>query len=403
MEKALLCAYVRTPIGRYGGALSTVRTDDLAAHALRALLERVPELRPELIDDVIYGCANQSGEDNRNVARMAALLAGFPVSVAGVTVNRLCGSGMEALWRAAQAVASGQAQCVVAGGVEGMSRAPYVVGKSTSAFGRAQQMFDTTMGWRFVNRTMDKLYGTDTMPKTADNVAAEFDVSRADQDAFALRSHQKATAARDRLAREISPVAVAQRKGDDIMVVADEHPRADSTLATLARLKPLFDGGSVSAGNASGLNDGACALLVASEEFARLHRLPVLAEILGGAVAGLEPRIMGVGPLYATRKLLDRLQLSIKDFDIIELNEAFASQSLAVLRQLDIADDDERVNPLGGAIALGHPLGMSGARLCGSAAIQLGDINSGKGLALATMCIGVGQGIALALKSPPAP
>ena len=402
MEKALLCAYVRTPIGRYGGALSSVRTDDLAAHALRALLERVPELRPELIDDVILGCANQSGEDNRNVARMAALLAGFPVSVAGVTVNRLCGSGMEALWRAAQAVASGQAQCVVAGGVEGMSRAPYVVGKSAGAFGRTQQMFDTTMGWRFVNRKMDELYGTDTMPKTADNVAAEFDVSRADQDVFALRSHQKATAAHDRLAREITPVAVAQRKGADIIVEADEHPRADSTLAALARLKPLFDGGSVSAGNASGLNDGACALIVASDEFARHHRLPVLAEILGGAVAGLEPRIMGVGPLYATRKLLDRLQLASKDFDIIELNEAFASQSLAVLRQLDIADDDGRVNPLGGAIALGHPLGMSGARLCGSAAIQLGDVDGGKGLALATMCIGVGQGIAMALKSPSA-
>ena len=400
MSKAVICASVRTPIGRYGGALSGVRTDDLLAHALRGLRERMPQLRLEEIDDIIIGCANQSGEDNRNVARMGSLLADYPTSVAAITVNRLCGSGMEAIWRAQQAIASGQASCIVAGGVEGMSRAPYVLGKSPSAFGRGQEIFDTTMGWRFVNKRMDQLYGTDTMPKTADNVAAQFNISREDQDAFALRSQQKAAARKDDLAKEIVPVSIPQRRGDDIIVDCDEHPRADTTIERLAKLRPLFEGGSVTAGNASGINDGAAALVVASESYAQERELPIMAHILGGAVAGVEPRIMGIGPVHASRKLLKMLDKDIGDFAFIELNEAFASQSLAVLRELGLADDDERVNPQGGAIALGHPLGVSGARITTSLAMQLGAAGSSARLGLATMCIGVGQGIAIAIERP---
>jgi 3-oxoadipyl-CoA thiolase len=398
MTEAFICDAVRTPIGRYGGVLAGVRTDDLAAVPLSALMKRHPAVDWGAVDDVVLGCANQAGEDNRNLARMAALLAGLPVSVPGVTVNRLCGSGLDAVAIAARMIRSGEAELVLAGGAESMSRAPYVLSKPDAAFTRGQQMFDTTIGWRFVNPLMKQQYGIDSMPETGENVAAEFAISRADQDAFALRSQQRALRAQadGTLAQEIVPVVIPSRKGDPVVVERDEHPR-ETSLEALARLPtPFRAGGTVTAGNASGVNDGACALIVASERAAAKHGLTPRARIVGGAVAGVEPRVMGVGPAPATRKLLARLGLVIGDFDVIELNEAFASQSLAVLRQLGLPDDAAQVNPNGGAIALGHPLGMSGARLATAATWQLG--RSGGRLALCTMCIGVGQGIALALE-----
>jgi 3-oxoadipyl-CoA thiolase len=398
MTDALICDPIRTPIGRYGGVLSGVRTDDLAAIPIRALVERNPGVRWAALDDVIYGCANQAGEDNRNVARMAALLAGLPVEVPGVTLNRLCGSGLDAVATAARMIRSGEAELVIAGGVESMSRAPYVLSKADGAFGRNQQMFDTTIGWRFVNPLLKEQYGVDSMPETGENVAAEFAVSRADQDAFALRSQQRALAAHadGLLAQEIVPVTLPARKGDPVVVARDEHPR-ETSLEALARLPtPFRAGGTVTAGNASGVNDGACALLVASERAARQHSLTPIARVAGAAVAGVAPRIMGLGPAPASRKLLDRLCLGIDRMDVIELNEAFASQALAVLRMLGVADDAPHVNPNGGAIALGHPLGASGARLATTAARQLA--RTGGRYALCTMCIGVGQGIALVLE-----
>ncbi len=398
MTEAFICDAVRTPIGRYGGVLAGVRTDDLAAVPLSALMKRHPAVDWGAVDDVVLGCANQAGEDNRNLARMAALLAGLPVSVPGVTVNRLCGSGLDAVAIAARMIRSGEAELVLAGGAESMSRAPYVLSKPDAAFTRGQQMFDTTIGWRFVNPLMKQQYGIDSMPETGENVAAEFAISRADQDAFALRSQQRALRAQadGTLAQEIVPVVIPSKKGDPVVVERDEHPR-ETSLEALARLPtPFRAGGTVTAGNASGVNDGACALIVASERAAAKHGLTPRARIVGGAVAGVEPRVMGVGPAPATRKLLARLGLVIGDFDVIELNEAFASQSLAVLRQLGLPDDAAQVNPNGGAIALGHPLGMSGARLATAATWQLG--RSGGRRALCTMCIGVGQGIALALE-----
>jgi len=392
-----ICDYVRTPFGRYGGALAAVRADDLAAVPIAALIARAPGLDPAAIDDVVYGCANQAGEDNRNVARMAVLLAGLPENVPGQTVNRLCGSGLDAVILAARAIRSGDAELMIAGGVESMSRAPFVMGKAESAFSRSAELFDTTIGWRFVNPLMRQQYGVDSMPETAENVAAEFNVSRADQDAMALRSQQRAAAAQanGRLAREIVPVTIPQRKGAPLVVDADEHPRATS-LETLAALPaPFRSGGTVTAGNASGVNDGAAALLIASEAAVRQHGLTPIARILAGAHAGVPPRIMGIGPAPATRKLCALTGLSPQDFDVIELNEAFAAQGLAVLRLLELADDAEHVNPNGGAIALGHPLGASGARLAGTAALEL-KARGGRH-ALATMCIGVGQGVALAL------
>jgi len=399
MTNAFICDYIRTPIGRFGGSLSSVRADDLGAVPLRALVERNPNVDWDAVDDVVYGCANQAGEDNRNVARMALLLAGMPEQIPGSTVNRLCGSGMDALTIAARAIKAGEAELMIAGGVESMSRAPFVIPKADTAFSRNAEIHDTTIGWRFVNPLMMKQYAVDSMPETGENVAEEFSVSRADQDAFAVRSQNKAVAAQDngRLAKEIVPVTIPQRKGEPIVVARDEHPRAGTTVEALGKLAtPFRHGGTVTAGNASGVNDGAAALLVASEAAVRKHGLTPIARVLGGAAAGVAPRIMGIGPAPATRKLCARLGISVSDFDIIELNEAFASQSIAVLRELGIAEDAEQVNPNGGAIALGHPLGMSGARISGTAALEL--VARGGKLALATMCIGVGQGIAIALE-----
>jgi len=398
MTEAYICDYVRTPIGRYAGALSSVRADDLAAIPIRALIDRNPNVDWSELDDVILGCANQAGEDNRNLARMAGLLAGLPDSSGGVTLNRLCGSGLDAVAVAARTIRSGESGLIIAGGSESMSRAPFVMAKATSAFDRNAEMYDTTIGWRFVNPKMKDAYGDDTMPSTGENVAQDFQISREDQDAFAFRSQDKAAAAQanGRLAAEIVPVSVPQRKGDPIVVEKDEHPRA-TTLEALAKLKPIVrPDGTVTAGNASGVNDGAAAIIIASEEAAKRNGLTLRARVLGAAVAGVPPRIMGIGPAPASAKLMQRLGLKITDFDVIELNEAFAAQGLAVLRQLGVADDDRRVNPNGGAIALGHPLGMSGARLALTATEELQ--RSGGKLGLATMCIGVGQGIALALE-----
>ena len=398
MNQAFICAAVRTPIGRYGGQLAAVRPDDLAAIVLAHLVRAHPGVDWAALDDVVMGCANQAGEDNRNVARMAALLAGLPVDVPGVTVNRLCGSGMDAVATAARAIAAGEADLVLAGGVESMSRAPFVMGKATEAFQRTAEVFDTTIGWRFVNRLMRERYGTDAMPETAENLAAEHGISRADQDAFALRSQEKAAAAiaDGRMAAEIVPVDVPQRKGDPVRVERDEHPRATSP-DKLAALRPIVrPDGTVTAGNASGVNDGAAALLLASEKAAARHGLTPLARVVGAAAAGVPPRVMGIGPVPATRRLLERTGLALDAMDIIEANEAFAAQALACTRALGLADDDPRVNPQGGAIALGHPLGMSGARLVATAAHQLA--RTGGRLALCTMCIGVGQGISMILE-----
>ena len=398
MTQAYICDAIRTPIGRYGGALAHVRADDLAAIPIRALIERNPGVDWAELDDVILGCANQAGEDNRNLARMAALLAGLPDSSGGVTLNRLCGSGLDAVAMAARAIRGGDADLIIAGGSESMSRAPFVMPKAQSAFDRNAEIYDTTIGWRFVNPKMRDAYGDDTMPSTAENVADEFHVSREDQDAFALRSQQKTAAAQGngRLAAEIVAVEIPQRKGDPLVVDKDEHPRLTS-LDKLAALKPIVHkDGSVTAGNASGVNDGAAAIIIASEEAAKRNGLTPRARVLGAAVAGVPPRIMGIGPAPASEKLLKRLGIAIGDLDVIELNEAFAAQALAVLRQLGLADDAPHVNPNGGAIALGHPLGMSGARLALTATEELQ--RTGGKLALATMCIGVGQGIALALE-----
>ena len=393
-----ICDAVRTPIGRFGGALAAVRADDLAAIPLKALLERNPELDPAAIDEVFMGCANQAGEDNRNVARMAALLAGLPDSVPGVTLNRLCASGMDAVGTAFRAIASGELELVIAGGVESMSRAPYVMGKADTAFGRGQKIEDTTIGWRFINPLMKAQYGVDAMPQTADNVADDWHVNRADQDAFALRSQQRTAAAQQAgfFAEEIVPVVIKTRKGETV-VDTDEHPRADTTAEALARLKPVNDEGkTVTAGNASGVNDGAAAMILASAEAVQKYGLKPRARVLGMASAGVAPRVMGIGPVPAVKKLCERLGKAVNEFDVIELNEAFAAQGLAVTRELGLADDDARVNPNGGAIALGHPLGMSGARLVLTAVHQLEK--SGGKLGLATMCVGVGQGLALAVE-----
>jgi 3-oxoadipyl-CoA thiolase len=399
-ESAWICDAVRTPIGRYGGALSSVRADDLAAVPLRSLLRRNPNLDPAALDDVILGCANQAGEDNRNVARMALLLAGVPETVPGATVNRLCGSGMNAVGNAAHAIKAGEAQVMLAGGVESMSRAPFVMAKSTAAFDRNAEMYDTTLGWRFVNRKLEQQYGVDSMAETAENVAAEYEVSREDQDAFALRSQQRAVAAMQagRFADELTVVPVAQRRGDPVDVDTDEHPRGDSTLDALAKLRPIVRAdGTVTAGNASGINDGACALLIASDSGIGAHGLSPLARIVAWAAAGVAPRVMGIGPVPASQKALRLAGLEIGQMDVIELNEAFAAQGLAVLRELGLPDDADHVNPNGGAIALGHPLGMSGARLVTTAAWELQRRKSR--YALCTMCIGVGQGIAMIIES----
>ncbi|ENR65554.1 3-oxoadipyl-CoA thiolase [Brucella abortus] len=398
MTEAYICDYIRTPIGRYGGALSSVRADDLGAVPLKALMERNGSVDWEAVDDVIFGSANQAGEDNRNVARMSLLLAGLPVGVSGTTINRLCGSGMDAVITAARAIKAGEAELIVAGGVESMSRAPLVMPKADSAFSRKAEIYDTTIGWRFINPLMKKQYGVDSVPETGENVAEDYNISREDQDAFALRSQDKAAAAQanGRLAREIVSVTIPQRKGDPVIVEKDEHPRATSREALAKLPTPFRQGGTVTAGNASGVNDGAAALVIASEAAIRKYGLKPIARIIGGAAAGVPPRVMGIGPAPATRKLCARIGIAPDAFDVIELNEAFASQGLAVLRQLGIADDDKRVNPNGGAIALGHPLGMSGARIAGTAALEL-SLNNGK-YALATMCIGVGQGIAIALE-----
>ena len=397
MTNAYICDGIRTPVGRYAGGLSPVRADDLAAIPLKALVERNPDIEWAAVDDVLLGCANQSGEDNRNVARMATLLAGLPLQVPGSTINRLCGSGLNAVGNSANAIISGEADLMIAGGVESMSRAPLVIAKATAAFGRSQEMFDTTMGWRFVNKTLDREYGTETMPETAENLAKEYGISREDQDRFALWSQTKAaTAQRDGLfSEEITPVSIPQRKTDPVIIDKDEHLRS-TTLEKLAGLRPIFDQGTITAGNASGINDGAAALLIASENGIKRHQLEPRAKILGMAVAGVPPRTMGIGPVPATTKLLRRLGLSLDDMDILEFNEAFAAQALACTRKLGLADDDPRINPLGGAIALGHPLGMSGARLAITAMHQL-HRSTGK-LALCTMCVGVGQGIALVLE-----
>jgi acetyl-CoA acyltransferase len=395
---AYLVTGVRTAIGRYGGALAPVRPDDLAAHVLRALVERLPSVDWDAVDDVVLGCANQAGEDNRNVARMAVLLAELPVQVPGSTVNRLCGSGLDALGIAARAIRAGEADLVVAGGVESMSRAPFVLPKAAAAWSRAMEIHDTTIGWRFVNPRMAALHGTDSMPGTAENVAVDYGVAREDQDAFALRSQERAAkaAANGRLSREIVPVPVPQPKGESVLVDRDEHPRATS-LEALARLKPIFPAGTVTAGNSSGVNDGAAALLVASEQAVERYGLTPLARVSAAAAAGVPPRVMGIGPEPATRRLLNRAGLQIGDVDVLEVNEAFAAQVLAVLRELGLPDDAEQVNPNGGAIALGHPLGMSGARLALTAAVELAD--RGARRAVATMCIGVGQGIAVLLEA----
>lgn len=398
MTDVYICDYIRTPVGRYGGALSSVRADDLGAIPLKALAERNPSMDLSAIDDVIFGCANQAGEDNRNVARMSLLLAGYPDCVSGTTMNRLCGSGMDAIITAARAIKAGEAELMIAGGVESMSRAPFVMPKATSAFTRANSVEDTTIGWRFVNKLMKAQYGVDSMPETAENVAEDFDISREDQDLFALRSQQKAGAAmaNGRLAQEITPVTIPQRKGEPIVVDTDEHPRPSTTIEALQKLKTFVKAdGTVTAGNASGVNDGAAALILATKEAAEKHGLKPIAKVLGGAAAGVAPRIMGFGPAPASKKLMERLGLKQEDFAVIELNEAFASQGLATLRDLGIADDDARVNPNGGAIALGHPLGMSGARITGTAMLELKPGEK----SLSTMCIGVGQGIAIALEA----
>ena len=396
---AFICDAVRTPIGRYGGVLAQVRTDDLGAVPIRALMARNAGVDWSAVDDVYYGCANQAGEDNRNVARMSALLAGLPVDVTGVTVNRLCGSGLDAVGTAARAIRAGETGLLIAGGVESMSRAPFVMPKADSAFSRDAQIFDTTIGWRFVNRLMKQQYGVDSMPETGENVAAEFGIARADQDLFAWRSQQRAGAAMasGRFATEIVPVSIERRKQAPLLIDTDEHPRPDTTLEALAKLgTPFREGGTITAGNASGVNDGACALLLASRETAGKYGLHPRARVVGMAVAGVAPRIMGIGPAPATRKLLERTGLSIGQMDVIELNEAFAAQGIAVMRQLGLPDDAEHVNPNGGAIALGHPLGMSGARLVTTALCEL-ERRGGR-YALCTMCIGVGQGIALIIE-----
>ncbi|CAN7399819.1 3-oxoadipyl-CoA thiolase [Caballeronia sp. LjRoot34] len=398
MKEAFICDAIRTPVGRYGGALSSVRADDLGAVPLRALMERNKDVDWNAVDDLIFGCANQAGEDNRNVARMSALLAGLPDGVSGSTINRLCGSGMDAIGVAARAIKSGEAALMIAGGVESMSRAPFVQGKATTAFSRQAEIFDTTIGWRFINPLMKKMYGVDSMPETAENVATDYKVSREDQDAFAVRSQQKASRAQKdgSLAQEIVPVSIAQKKGDPVLVSQDEHPR-ETSMEALAKLKGVVrPDGTVTAGNASGVNDGAAALLIADEDSAKRFGLVPRARVLGIATAGVPPRVMGIGPAPASQKLMKRLGMTIDQFDVIELNEAFASQGLAVLRLLGIADDDPRVNPNGGAIALGHPLGMSGARLVTTAMYQLH--RTGGRFALCTMCIGVGQGIAIAIE-----
>ncbi len=399
MRDAFICDAIRTPIGRYGGALSSVRPDDLGAIPLKALMDRNPNVDWTKVDDLIMGCANQAGEDNRNVARMSALLSGLPVTIPGVTVNRLCGSGLDATGIGARAIKSGEADLIIAGGVESMSRAPFVMGKADSAFSRKVETYDTTIGWRFVNRLMKKQYGIDSMPETGENVAEEFKISREDQDLFALRSQQKAAAAQQagRFDEEIIPVTIPQRKGEAIVVSMDEHPRASTTIEALAKLRaPFRDGGSVTAGNASGVNDGACALLLASEDATAKYDLTPKARVIGMATVGLDPRIMGFGPAPATRKVLEQTGLTLDQMDIIELNEAFASQGLAVMRDLGLPDDAEHVNPNGGAIALGHPLGMSGARLVTTAMYELHRRNGR--YALCTMCIGVGQGIAMIIE-----
>ena len=398
-RQAYICDYTRTPIGSYGGSLAAVRSDDLAALVLRALRERNPSVDWQRLDEVYMGCANQAGEDNRNVARMASLLAGLPVEVPGTTINRLCGSGMDAVIMAARAIKAGEIELALAGGVESMSRAPFVMPKAESAFARANAVFDTTIGWRFVNPQMHKLYGTDSMPETAENVATDFGISREHQDLFAYNSQQKAqrAIASGRLAREITPVSVPQKRAEAIVVSTDQHPRANTSLEALAKLRaPFRDGGSVTAGNASGVNDGAAALLIASGAAVREYQLQPLARIVGGATVGVPPRIMGIGPAPAISKLLAQHKLQLDDIGVIELNEAFAAQALASLRQLKLADDDPRVNINGGAIALGHPLGMSGARITGTATLELKEQNQNH--ALAAMCIGVGQGIAIALE-----
>ena len=399
MTDAFICDPIRTPIGRYGGALAAVRADDLAAVPIAALLERNENLDPVQIEDLAYGCANQAGEDNRNVARMGVLLSGLPVTVPAVTVNRLCGSGMNAIGNIADAIRTGGISLGIAGGVESMSRAPFVLAKQTAAFGRSAELYDTTLGWRFVNKKIEEQYGIDSMAETAENVADGFLVSREDQDAFALRSQQRAEAAIGAgvFDDEIVPVTIPQRRGDDIVVSADEHPRPGSTLEGLAKLRPIVrPDGTITAGNASGINDGACAMLVASEAAAVKNRLEPLARVVGWAVAGVEPRIMGIGPAPASQNVLEKCGLAIGQMDVIELNEAFAAQGLATLRQLGVPDDAEHVNPNGGAIALGHPLGMSGARLVTTAAHQLR--RTGGRYALCTMCIGVGQGIAMIIE-----
>lgn len=399
MSEALVCDPLRTAVGRYAGALSPVRADDLAAQPLKVLLERNRDLDPERLDDVILGCANQSGEDNRNVARMALLLAGYPVSVSGSTVNRLCGSGLESIGSAARAIRAGESSMFVAGGVESMSRAPFVMGKAESGFSRAMSLEDTTMGWRFINPRMDKAYGTESMPETAENVAEAWSVSREDQDFFALRSQQRAVSARDsgRFDREIIPVQIEGRKGTVTEVTQDEHPRADTSLERLVKLPtPFRQNGTVTAGNASGINDGACAMVVADEESVKRSGLQPLARILGFQSIGVEPRLMGIGPVGASQRLLARLRLTIEDMDVVELNEAFAAQALACLRELGLPDDAAHVNPNGGAIALGHPLGMSGARLVTTASHELA-LRNGR-YALCTMCVGVGQGVAMVLE-----
>ncbi len=400
MRDAFICDAIRTPVGRYGGALASVRTDDLGAIPIKALMDRNPAVDWEAVDDLIYGCANQAGEDNRDVGRMAVLLAGLPMAVPGTTVNRLCGSGMDATGIAARAIKAGETELMIAGGVESMSRAPFVMGKAETAFSRKAEIYDTTIGWRFVNPLMKAQYGVDSMPETAENVAQDFNISRADQDAFALRSQQRTAAAQDNgiLTQEIVPVTIPQRRGDPVVVDSDEHPRRETTLEGLAKLATPFrkEGGSVTAGNASGVNDGACALLVASEGAAATHGLTPRARVVAMATAGVPPRIMGFGPAPASRKVLVKAGLRLADMDVIELNEAFAAQALAVLRDLGLPDDAAHVNANGGAIALGHPLGMSGARLVTTAMYQLH--RTGGRYALCTMCIGVGQGIAMIIE-----
>jgi 3-oxoadipyl-CoA thiolase len=399
MPEAFICDGMRTPIGRYGGALAKVRTDDLAAIPIKSLMKRHPNVDWSALDDVYFGCANQAGEDNRNVARMALLLAGLPDSIPGITVNRLCASGLNAVGAAAQAIRAGEIDFAIAGGVESMTRAPLVMGKAAEAFSRSTELFDTTIGWRFINSLMKQQYGIDSMPETGENVAEEFQVSRQDQDAFALRSQQRAAQAQasGHFAEEIEPVVIAGGKAGPVTVDKDEHLRPDTTLESLAKLKPFVrNPGTITAGNASGVNDGAAAMLIASEAAAKKHGLTPYARIVGMAAAGVPPRVMGIGPVPSTRKLMERYKLKIGDFDVIELNEAFASQALACLRQLGLPDDAEHVNPNGGAIALGHPLGMSGTRLAITATHQI--CKHGLKRALATMCVGVGQGVSLAIE-----